>query len=511
MAQKLLYALRDFSLGINEKTAPNLIPDNALVDAENAVLERGSVSKRHGYVKYSNQLTQPITRLFEYNKFNGNKEFLAVSDNKVYKDNSGTLEQIPFNTISSLSSSEVKMLTYKDRNINDVVLIADKGKLKVYNGTDVNEVASHSPDTEEQTDPGLNDLDNLTNFRCIAIKKDRIFAAAHPTVKNRVSFCHHDPTLGYAVYDYWPASFFFDVATEENDEIVELKVFRDALIIFCKRSIWALYGDGRTLNDYELKKINVPSGCIAPNSVQTVGNNIFYLSDDHVYSLFSTDENFISAEIISNVKETGSSVEQTLKSIPLTDKEKAVGTYFENKYYLSFPSGLTLVFDTTLGAWTKFTNIQANSFLNRDGVLFFSSDTGYIYKFDETVFSDDGQPINFSITTKNMDFGYEVQDKKFRRLWVIAKQFDELSSEFNVKAKIDYIETNITDISTDQSLVWGEGNWGETHWGFKEVIQNSLRIREKGRNIQLIITNNELDQPLTLYAIVLQYKLKKPK
>jgi hypothetical protein len=507
MGQKFLYALRDFSFGINEKTAPNLIPDNALVDAQNAVLGRGYVSKRHGYIRYSNQLPSPITRLFEYHKFNGTREFLAVSNNQLYKDSSGILNAIT----GTLTSSDAKMITYKNRSIQDVVLIADKGKLKVYNGTDVSEVAAYSPSTEEQTDPGLNDLNNLTNFRCLAIKKDRIFAAAHPTVKNRIHFCHHDPIIGYAVFDYWPAAFFFDVATEDNDEIVELKVFRDALIIFCKRSIWALYGDGRTINDYELKKINVPSGCIAPNSVQVVGNNIFYLSDDHVYSLFSTDENFISAEIISNVKETGSSVEKTLKSIPLSDKEKAVGTYFDNKYYLSFPSGLTLVFETTLGAWTKYTNIQANSFLNRDGVLFFSSNTGYIYKFDENVYSDDGQPIPFSITTKNMDFGYEVQDKKFRRLWVIARQFDEFSSEFNVKAKIDYVETNITEISTDQSMVWGEGDWGETHWGFKEVIQNSLRIREKGRNIQLIITNNEVNQPLTLYALVLQYKLKKPK
>jgi hypothetical protein len=455
--------------------------------------------------------------MFQHYKNNGTRELLAVSNNTLYKDVDGVLTSIPFNTIPSLTSSEVKMMSYKDRNINDVVLIADRGKLKVYNGTDVSEVTPHTPTDgtdgtpNELSDPGTNDLENLTNFRCLAIKKDRIFAAAHPTVKNRVSFCHHDPYIGYAVYDYWPAAFFIDVATEENDEIVELKVFRDALIIFCKRSIWALYGDGRTINDYELKKINVPSGCIAPNSVQAVGNNIFYLSDDHVYSLFSTDENFISAEIISNVKETGSSIEKTLKSIPLSDKEKAVGTYFENKYYLSFPSGLTLVFDTTLGSWVKWTNVQANSFLNRDGVLFFSSNKGYVYKFDETVFSDDGKTIPFSMTTKNMDFGYEVQDKKFRRLWVIAKQFDELSSEFNVKAKIDYMETNITDISTDQSMVWGEGNWGETHWGFKEVIQNSLRIREKGRNIQLIITNNEFNQPLSIYGLVLQYKLKKPK
>lgn len=519
MAQKLLQVLNDFSLGINETVSPNLIPNNALVDAENCILGKGFVKRRGGFVKYSNQLLHPIKSLYEYFKNNGSKELLAVSDLKLHKNNNGVLETIPFNTITALSSSQPKMITYKDRNIKDVVLLADKGKLKVYNGTDVREVNPHTPKDNtstgggnELTDPGTNDLANLTNFRAITLNKyERVFAAAHPTVKNRVSFCHLDPILGYAVYDYFPATHFFDLATIDNDEIVELKLFRDAVIVFCKRSIWAIYGDGRTLADYEIKKINVPDGCISSESIKEVGNNIFYLSDNHIYSLFSTDENFISAEIISHVKETGSNIEQTLKSISLTDKEKAVAIFFESKYYLSFPSGLTLVFDTTLGSWTKYTNIKANSFLDQDGVLLFSSDSGYIYRFDDNVFNDDGQPINFSLALKNMDFGYPVNDKKFRRLWTIAQQYDVESSSFNVKAKIDYIERELTDISTDQSLVWGEGKWGEVHWGYKEVVQNSLRIRDKGKNIQLIISSNEIDQPLIIYGFALQYKLKKPK
>lgn len=429
-----------------------------------------------------------------------------MSNNILYKDTNGTLTAIPFNVISSLTSNNVKMISYKDRNINDVVLIADGGKLKVYNGTNVSEVSPYSPNQQEQGNPGLNDLANLTKFRAFAIKKDRIFAAAHPTVKNRISFCHHDPTLGYAVYDYWPAPFFFDVATEDNDEIVELKVFREALIIFCKRSIWALYGDGMTLSDYELKKINVPSGCIAPNSVQIVGNNIFYLSDDHVYSLFSTDQNYVSAQIISQ------NVENTLKSIGRLDKEKAVGTFFDNKYFLSFPNGLCLVYDTLLGAWTKWTNVQANSFLNRDGVLYFSSNNGFIYEFKETIYHDDGNPIPFVMKTKILDFGYPVQKKKLRRLWVVLKQFDGFNSTFDLQGSVDYFYYAIDDNDQNVNLgaVWDSSVWDESVWDFAEVIQKELRIRQKGRSIQIIISNEKYNEPLSIYGIAFEYKLKKP-
>jgi len=519
MARKLLYPLRTFELGINDKTAANLIPDQAVVDAENVNFGKGPFWKRNGYVKYSNQLSQPITKHYQHNKFNGDKTFLAVSDKKVYTESNGNLSHIT----GSLTSSDVQMISYKDRNVGDVVLFADGGKLKHYQAGTVSEVVPHVPIVQpgveegtginEEKDPGLNDLANLTNFRALAIKQDRIYAAAHPTVKNRLSFCHHDPYIGYAAYDYWPAIFFIDIATDNNDLINQLEVFRDGLVILCENSVWLLRGDGRTINDFDLQKINVPTGCIAPNSVKMVGNDLFYLADDGVYAMYSTDQNYVSARLVSTLVSQGrvlSSIENTLKSIPLADKRKATGHYYDNKYYLSFPSGLTLVYDTILQCWTKFTNIQANSFLTKEGVLFFASDKGYIYRFDENVYSDDGEVIPFMIKLKNFDFGYEVQDKKYRKFWIIARQYDAETSIFNIAAKVDYIDVEIEEVSTDESQGWGEGVWGEAYWGYRDVVQNELRIQKRGKNIQLIITNKEIDQPLTIYGMVFQYKLKKP-
>ncbi len=228
------YSLRDFSLGLNDKDDPYMISENQLADVENAIIEKGVISERYGYTKHSATALSPIYKLYDFIK-TGGKEFLSVSGQQLYKDGTAIT--------GALTSNEVQMMTYKNRSLNDVVLLADGGKLKVYNGTNVAEVTAHTPSTAEQTDPGLNDLANYTTFRYMAMKKDRIFAAAHPTVKNRVSFCHRDATLGYAVYDYWPATHFFDVGG--NDEITQLKTFRDALITFCKRSVWVLYGDGR--------------------------------------------------------------------------------------------------------------------------------------------------------------------------------------------------------------------------------------------------------------------------
>lgn len=514
MSQKMPpYSIRDFSLGLNDNDDPALIADNAAADVLNAVITKGPAPLRNGYVKYTpTALSQPITRLYQFFKNNGLKEILAVSNKTVYRDNNGALTAIPFSVITSLTTSETAQLTYKDRNLKDVVLIADGGKLKVYDCTNVKEVVPYAPTTQEQTDPGLNDLSNLTNFRAIAVKQDRIFALAHPTVKNRLSFCHHDFKLGYAAFDYWPATFFFDLVSEENDESITLRTFRDAIVVFNRRTIWILYGDGRTINDYKLHRVNVPSGCCAPESVCYVGNNLFYLSDDRkVYSLYSTDQNYISAEVVSTDKVTRSSVEKTLRNIPMADLQKAVGTFYDGRYWLSFPSGLTLVYDVDLRCWTKFSNIKANSFLTLDGVLYFTSNNGLIYRFDEKVFTDDGEMILYLLKTKNFDFGYPVQIKKYKRLWAVAKQYEGESSSFNVRALIDSIEVNLTDISTDLSGEWDEGDYDNVDWDFQDVVQIRRKIREKGFTIQFVITNNLIAEPLILYQINILYKLKKAK
>jgi hypothetical protein len=454
----------------------------------------------------------PIKKLYTFYKNNGVSELIAFHQNQLNKVVNGELTPIT----GTLTSDSFRFITYKNRSIQDVVLVADGGKLKAYDGVSVSEVTPHVPydnpegTPKESTDPGLNDMANLTNFRKFALKKDRLFVAAHPTIKNRVNFCYFDPYLGYAVYDYFPATYFVDVAVEDNDEIVELKTFRNVLVILCKRSIWVLKGDGSTIVDYELIKINVPKGCIAPDSVQEVGNNLFYLAENHVFSLYATEQEFISAQIVSD------KVVSTLKSMGVSDKSKAVSVFHDSKYYLSFPNGTTLVYDVTLESWSKYTNIQANSFLVIDDVLYFSTDEGVIYQFDENTYSDDSDPISFLMKTKICDFDLPVHLKKFKKMWVIQKQWDNFNSTYGLKALIDqYTVLDINDLNgdynTENAATWDESNWDEVVWDFAEVTQNPIKFREKGKSVQLIIDNDKANEPLTIYGIAFQYKPKKAK
>lgn len=448
----------------------------------------------------------PIYKLYDYKRNNGSIEYLSVSNLKLFKEVASVPTLV---SGTAFASNNIQFMTYKDRNINDVVLLADGGTLKVYNGSSVAAVTPHVPTTEEQTDPGLNDLTNLTNCRAMAIKKDRIFLVGHPTVKNRVHFSFVDPVIGFATYDYFPSIYFFDVAVDDNDEIVNLKVFRNMLIIFCKKSVWALKGDGASLTDLELIKLNVPDGCISPESIQVVGNNLFYLGATHVYSLFATVEEFVSGQIMSD------RLKPLLSNIGLTDKALAISTFYDSKYYLSFPSGVTLVWDSILESWTKYTNIKANSFLVRDEILYFSTKEGQIYKFNENIYNDNSDPINFSMKTKIVNFGAPVNKKKFRRLWVMSKQFDNFNSTFsmqmildqNILESVDHVQSKI---SSGVSGSWDESFWDDASWDFAESIQNELKIKKKAKDIQFQIINNNLNEPLSVFGMVVEYELKKP-
>lgn len=505
------FALQDFSGGLNVKDEPYAIADNQLEDVENAVITRGSISKRHGYVT---ELTHPVpgemfTDLYDFffsDMFS--KRLFVGSDLKLYTTGNGSFDPIPFNGITSLESSDVQMLGYKNRSLKPVCLLADKGRLKIYDFpvNEVKRVQAYTPTEEEVREIGLNDLANLTEFRTVAMKKDRLFAAAHSHVGNRLSFCHRDPQLGIAVYDYWPAPYFIDIPSDGDDAIVKLEIFRGELVIFCRRSVWVLEGDGTSVTDFRLKKINVPSGCLSPRSVTIVGNSIFYLSTDYrVYELFSTEEEYVSAREIS--QNVGRIIEETFYS----NKYKAPGIFYNNKYLLSFGDGTTLVFDTLLGCWLKWTNIAAHSFLVSFGDLYFSSDNGKVYVFKPGHYSDDGQPIPFLIRTRNFDFGFPVQRKKIKRMWTIAKQHKTATSTYNIKLFVDSFELSNKDVSTDISGVWDKGEWDEVQWDFKDVVKTTHRFKTKGEYIQVEISNNKKDEPFTLFQIVFYFKLKKPK
>ncbi len=72
-----------------------------------------------------------------------------------------------------------------------------------------------------------------------------------------------------------------------GDKVVQLTRFRDALIIFCQSSIYRLIGDSKF--NFEIEPITKKIGCNAPDSVQELGGDLYFLGPDGIRTLAATE------------------------------------------------------------------------------------------------------------------------------------------------------------------------------------------------------------------------------
>jgi hypothetical protein len=68
----------------------------------------------------------------------------------------------------------------------------------------------------------------------------------------------------------------------------------------------------------------------------------------------------------------------------------------------------------------------------------------------------------------------------------------------------------LTGVGAKGEAIWDSAIWDEATWDFAETTQNELKIRKKGKDIQVQITNDKTNEPITIYGIVMEYQLKKP-
>ena len=107
----------------------------------------------------------------------------------------------------------------------------------------------------------------------------------------------------------------------------------DKLIVFNRNSIHIVVGSG-SIADASAQLLTDEVGLLARDSVVQVGNQVLFLSDNGVYGM-----NFIDLyNLRGNDVPLSESINKTIKDIDKDNASKAVGAYFDNKYYLALPT-----------------------------------------------------------------------------------------------------------------------------------------------------------------------------
>jgi hypothetical protein len=278
------------------------------------------------------------------------------------------------------------------------------------------------------------------------------------------------------------------VWTHSNDTIVALAVHNNNLVIFCERSI-VIYGSADNINNLYLVEVISSNGCIARDSVQTVGNDIFYLANDGVRSLSRTvlQDNMPMGQISAPIRDE---MIDAINSATLTTVRS---TYNEQQgFYLIQLGEVTYCCDVRLAEqgvfrWTKwdlpcYGLATSNS---TDDALYFGMAAGFLATYDEYLDLTDTYVMKYR--SGWVDVGVQTSKCLWKRaLWYIA-------SLANIQATTTWaFDFNETENSQSKSLigspapVYGTAVYGTASFGGNyEKQQLSYQLTKTGSIIRL--------------------------
>ena len=284
----------------------------------------------------------------------------------------------------------------------------------------------------------------------------------------------------------------------KGQRIVE---FSRNIYIFTSTSIY-IVKDGDPSNT-PIKVSNL--GTSSRQSVCVVGNGVMWLGDDEIYW---ADFNSFSQEG-ELPRKVGFNVIDKVKLIPREWLYLAQATYFENRYYLSLPSGgtnkntETLVFDLRSRGWSRL-DWSALRFATTSKIMLSASNTpnsidfkNYIYEHSELyikdILRDNGTAIDIptSLLTKPLLFGDISSSVLINSTTIVYDgRNTDVTFTYSMPEQSPAQKTiSMRSVSGKDYLYWAEdantigSNWDDTYW-FSEESFVSKRHFKVGRNIK---------------------------
>jgi hypothetical protein len=207
-----------------------------------------------------------------------------------------------------------------------------------------------------------------------------------------------------------------------NDPIVALADHNGFLIIFCEKHI-VIYKNPVDPSALTLEDTITGIGCIARDSVASIGTDLLFLSSTGVQSLQRVvqEKSLPFRDISKNVRD------ELLANVNSEVLKYIKGTYFPTDafYLLALPStGFTYCFDTRgalengASRTTIWKQIAPTAFCVTQDRQLYIGKPGFIGKYDS--YEDNGATYRMSYFTNYFDFGSATTNKILKRINVTA-------------------------------------------------------------------------------------------
>jgi len=438
------------------------------------------------------------------------EELLAVSGDTLYGYYNGELQPAVMTDV--LSSPDVYTVPFTDSSASSVLLIADGGSLKYYDGYEVKEVTPAANDTDPLPP------NNLTTINALGIKyvwsySDFVFVSTG----GRSLFY----SKRYS-YRYFP-SVREEIYVRGNDYFTGPGIaFANVMLIPMRRN-WAVllgtqFAEPSATDPFVGGRyLNTIDGNISPRgytkiTYPTGGQTIAYLSDDGVYEIFDTG--FIDTGV--RQYSTRSLMKDKLDfneyGFTIAEKESAVMWFDSTTSWMLLKirradEFWVFKFDTRnqewYGPWRFPWDVTA--FEKWDGINYFAGDTGLLHVLNEDLYSDwddkektTGTPIDFDVYSGLLSFEFTGEGSYLHR-YIIESQQWKVKSTLDVAIIYGNGITNLPSALKNEIFVWDVSGWDDAQWAnfdFTDVVNGakSLVIHRKSKYFQRRWRNNR-DEP----------------
>jgi len=475
------------SWGLNTEEQRKEIDPRWAIKAQNAVVsDSGVLAARKGWkaqngsaVEDSNGDKVPFQQIHEYLDSAEKTAIVFTGDNKIYEDPSSPTDIS--GSITTPSADNWTFVNFKGKLIG--FLEAHKPIIKDGVGTG-NTFSDVSPTSGSVPQGGA----ALAAY-------GRLWASDDDgtTVKWSDLLDHDGWDAGSSgsldTYSVW---------TTGSDEIIALAAFKDRLVIFGKREILIYTGTASpTSTDFVLEDSIKNIGCVARDSVQNIGDDILFLSDNGLQSLSRAIQGgdlpleSISRNVFSDL----------MSNFAAETPSNVKSAYFQQEglYLLSMPSSNRVwVFDvahrlpeTGLPRVTTWTGMTPNSLTGTRGNNLYFGQTGYIGLYgggtSTEEFQDDGSPYRFEVRTGRTSGQQSplVKVPKFAKSSVTGGFGQTVTMVWDLDFK-DFTGSSQGTLESGTASFWEVDTWEDSFWS-DEFVRDEVVFPLEGMGNNMTI------------------------
>ena len=305
-------------------------------------------------------------------------------------------------------------------------------------------------------------------------------------------------------YDQIYAQYRFNAG--EADFTVGLHSFsEDNLMVFNRNSIH-LISNTTSLQAASTKLLTDEVGCVARQSIQQVGSQVIFLSDNGVYSTQFFDE----YNLRGTETPLSEPINETIKRINKDQSTQAVAVYFDNRYFIAVPlddalrNNAILIYNFLNKQWESIDSVDStdwdieNLIVAGEGSqrgVYAINRLGGIHKIDARLQGDDlinvsiggsneTKDVKGSITTRQYTFG-NMTRKNWKEFQMHVESSADNNSNFDLSAETE---------NPDGTFTLGTLNSFNGNADLLKAEDVSIRGRignRRGHGIQFTVNNTQ--------------------